>query len=192
MLRTLLLSSAIAVALSACGDRPASESAMPATATTPAQNENPLFAASTLPFQAPPFDRIKDADYQPALEEGMRQHLAEVRKIADNAEPATFANTFEALERSGTLLTRATSVFFAMTGANTNPALQAAEEALAPKLAEHGDSIHLDPKLFARVKSVYDQRDTLGLTPEQKTVVEHTHDGFVRAGAHHHHARELL
>ena len=183
MLRTLLLSSAIAVALSACGDRPASESAMPATATTPAQNENPLFAASTLPFQAPPFDRIKDADYQPAIEEGMRQHLAEVRKIADNAEPATFANTFEALERSGTLLTRATSVFFAMTGANTNPALQAAEEALAPKLAEHGDSIHLDPKLFARVKSVYDQRDTLGLTPEQKTVVEHTHDDFVRAGA---------
>jgi len=183
MLRTLLLSSAIAVALSACGDRPAAESAMPATAATPAQGENPLFTASTLPFQAPPFDRIKDADYQPAIEEGMRQHLAEVRKIADNAEPATFANTFEALERSGTLLTRATTVFFAMTGANTNPALQAAEEALAPKLAEHSDSIHLDPKLFARVKSVYDQRDALGLTPEQKTVVEHTYDGFVRAGA---------
>ena len=183
MLRTLLLSSAIAVALSACGDRPAAESAMPATTATPAESANPLLTASTLPFQAPPFDRIKDADYQPAIEEGMRQHLAEVRRIADNAEPATFANTFEALERSGALLTRASSVFFAMTGAHTNPALQAAEEALAPKLAEHSDSIHLDPKLFARVKSVYDQRDTLGLTPEQKTVVEHTYDGFVRAGA---------
>ena len=183
MLRTLLLSSAIAVALSACGDRPTAESAMPATAATPAENANPLFTASALPFQAPPFDRIKDADYQPAIEEGMRQHLAEVRTIADSAEPATFANTFEALERSGTLLTRAANVFFAMTGANTNPALQAAEEALAPKLAEHSDSIHLDPKLFARVKSVYDQRDTLGLTPEQKTVVEHTYDDFVRAGA---------
>ncbi|MBA3928042.1 MAG: peptidyl-dipeptidase Dcp [Xanthomonas sp.] len=183
MLRTLLLSSAIAVALSACGDRPAAESAMPATAATPAESANPLFTASTLPFQAPPFDKIKDADYQPAIEEGMRQHLAEVRTIADNAEPATFANTFEALERSGTLLTRASAAFFAMTGANTNPALQAAEEALAPKLAEHSDSIHLDPTLFARVKAVYDQRDTLGLTPEQKTVVEHTYDGFVRAGA---------
>ncbi|HEV7272349.1 peptidyl-dipeptidase Dcp [Pseudoxanthomonas sp.] len=183
MLRTLLLSSAIAVALSACGDRPAAESAMPATTATPAESANPLLTASTLPFQAPPFDRIKDADYQPAIEEGMRQHLAEVRRIADNAEPATFANTFEALERSGALLTRASSVFFAMAGAHTNPALQAAEEALAPKLAEHSDSIHLDPKLFARVKSVYDQRDTLGLTPEQKTVVEHTYDGFVRAGA---------
>jgi peptidyl-dipeptidase Dcp len=183
MLRTLLLSSAIAVALSACGDRPAAESAMPATAATPAEGNNPLFVPSGLPFQAPPFDKIKDTHYQPAIEEGMRRQIAEVRTIADDAAPATFANTFEALERSGVLLTRASSAFFAMTSANTNPTLQAAEEALAPKLAEHSDSIHLDPKLFARVKSVYDQRDTLGLTPEQKTVVEHTYDSFVRAGA---------
>src|SRR5690606_17643186 len=122
-------------------------------------------------------------DYQPAIEEGMRQHLAEVRAIADNPEPPTFANTFEALERSGALLTRATAVFFAMTSANTNPTLQAAEEALAPKLAEHSDAIHLDPKLFARVKAIYDQRDSLGLTEEQKTLVEHKYDAFVRAGA---------
>nr|WP_298128644.1 peptidyl-dipeptidase Dcp [uncultured Pseudoxanthomonas sp.] len=181
MLRTLLLSSALAVALSACGDRPAAESAMPAD--TALQDYNPLYVTSALPFQAPPFDRIKDAHYQPAIEEGMRRHLAEVRTIADNPAPATFANTFLALEQSGMLLTRASSVFFAMTGAHTNPTLQAAEEALAPKLADHSDSIHLDPKLFARVKSVYDARDTLGLTPEQKTVVEHTYDGFVRAGA---------
>ena len=186
MLRTLLLSSAIALALSACGERAATESPMPATAAvpaTPAQGENPLFAASTLPFQAPVFDRIRDADYQPAIEEGMRRHLAEVRRIADSAEPATFANTFEALERSGELLTRASAIFFAMTSANTNPTLQAAEEALAPKLAEHADAIHLDPALFARVKSVHDQRDALDLTPEQRTVVERTYDGFVRAGA---------
>ena len=181
MLRTLLLSSALAVALSACGDRPAAESAMPAD--TALQDHNPLYVTSALPFQAPPFDRIKDAHYQPAIEEGMRRHLAEVRTIADNPAPATFANTFLALEQSGMLLTRASSVFFAMTGAHTNPTLQAAEEALAPKLAEHSDAIHLDPTLFTRVKSVYDARDTLGLTPEQKTVVEHTYDGFVRAGA---------
>ena len=185
MLRTLLLSSAIALALSAC-DRATTEPPMPDTATTAAdaaQGDNALLAASSLPFQAPPFDRIADAHYQPAIEEGMRQHLAQIREIADNPEPATFANTFEAMERSGALLTRAAQVFFAMTSANTNPTLQAAEEVLAPKLAGHSDAIHLDPALFARVKTVYDQRDRLDLTPEQQTVVEHTYDGFVRAGA---------
>ena len=186
MLRTLLLSSAIVLALSAC-DRATPEPPMSDTAATPAsttaQGDNALLAASALPFQAPPFDRITDAHYQPAIEEGMRQHLAQIRAIADNPEPATFANTFEAMERSGALLTRAAQVFFAMTSANTNPTLQAAEEVLAPKLAEHSDAIHLDPKLFARVKAVYEQRDRLDLDVEQKTVVEHTYDGFVRAGA---------
>ncbi|MGY1459782.1 peptidyl-dipeptidase Dcp [Luteimonas sp. A534] len=185
MLRTLLLSSAIALALGAC-DRPATESPMPDTAAvpaTPAQGENPLLVASTLPFQAPVFDRIQDSHYQPAIEEGMRQHLAEVRTIADSAEPPTFANTIEALERSGALLTRSATLFFSMTSANTNPTLQAAEEALAPKLAEHADAIHLDPVLFARVQSLYGQRADLGLTPEQVTVLERTHDNFVRAGA---------
>ncbi|ATD66480.1 peptidyl-dipeptidase Dcp [Luteimonas chenhongjianii] len=183
MLRPLLLSSAIAIALVACGDRSA-ESTMPATeSTTAAPAQNPLFTASTLPFQAPPFDKLKDADYQPAIEEGMRQHLAEIRAIADNPEPPTFENTIEAMERSGELLTRSANVFFMLTGANTNETLQAAEEALAPKLAEHSSAIYLDPALFARVKTIYDQRATLGLTPEQITVVEHTHDNFVRAGA---------
>ena len=185
MLRTLLLTSAITLALAAC-DRAATESPMPDTAATapaPAQGENPLFAASTLPFQAPVFDRIQDSHYQPAIEEGMRRHLAEVRRIADNPEPATFANTIEALERSGELLTRASTLFFSMTSANTNPTLQAAEEALAPKLAEHGDAIHLDPALFARVRSLHERRAELGLTPEQATVLGHTYDDFVRAGA---------
>ncbi|MBJ7575408.1 peptidyl-dipeptidase Dcp [Luteimonas sp. MC1828] len=185
MFRTLLLSSAIALALSAC-DRTATESPMPNTApvaTAPTQGENPLLAASTLPFQAPVFDRIQDSHYQPAIEEGMRQHLAEVRKIADNAEAPSFTNTIEALERSGALLIRARSIFSAMTSANTNPTLQAVDEALAPKLAEHADAIHLDPALFARVKSLYGQRADLGLTPEQVTVLERTHEDFVRAGA---------
>ncbi|MEN1961294.1 peptidyl-dipeptidase Dcp [Luteimonas sp. MJ246] len=185
MLRTLLLSSAIALALSAC-DRTATEPPMPTTAATPAapaQGENPLFTASTLAFQAPVFDRIEDAHYQPAIEEGMRQHLAEVREIADSVEAPDFANTIEALERSGALLTRAAGIFFAMTSANTNEALQAAEETLAPKLAEHGDAIHLDPALFARVKTLYAQRTDLGLTTEQRTLLEHTYDNFVRAGA---------
>src|SRR5690606_7217584 len=126
MLRPLLLTSAIALALGAC-DRTPTEPPMPNTATAPAapaQVENPLLAASTLPFQAPLFDRIQDAHYQPAIEEGMRQHLAEVRQIAESAEAPGFANTIEALERSGALLTRAASIFFAMTSAHTNEALQ--------------------------------------------------------------------
>ncbi len=184
MLRPLLLSSAIALALVACGDRTAPESTMPATeSTAAAPAENALMTASTLPFQAPPFDRLKDADYQPAIEEGMKQHLAEIRAIADNPEAPTFENTIEAMERSGELLTRSANVFFMLTGANTNETLQAAEEALAPKLAEHSDAIYLDPALFARVKTLFDQRDTLGLDAEQRTVLEHTHDVFVRAGA---------
>src|SRR5690606_28965874 len=154
-----------------------------ATPAGAAQGDNALLAPSPLPFQAPPFDRIRDTDYQPAIEEGMRQHLAEIRAIADNPEPPSFANTIEAMERAGALLSRAMLVFEAMTSAHTNPTLQAAEEVLAPKLAEHSDAIHLDPALFARVKAVYDQRDSLGLDAEQKALVEHRYDAFVRAGA---------
>lgn len=184
MLRKLILSSAIALALAACGDRNPTESTMPASQTTaPASGDNVLLSESTLPFQAPAFDKLEDGDYQPAIEEGMKRHLAEIRAIADNDEPPTFANTIEAMERSGALLTRATSVFFALAGANTNDTLQAAEEALSPKLAEHSDAIHLDPKLFARVKTIHDQRELLGLDAEQKMLIEHYQRNFERAGA---------
>ncbi len=194
VLRTFLLTSAIALALAGC-ERADHESTMSPTAPTAdtvsapadagdaALQGNPLMVASQLPFQAPPFDRIEDGHYQPAIEEGMRQHLAQVREIADNAEPPTFTNTIEALERSGELLSRAASVFFAMTSADTNPALQAAEQALAPKLAGHSDAIHLDAALFSRIKALHDTRDQLDLTDEQRFVLERSHDGFVRAGA---------
>ena len=144
---------------------------------------NPLLSASTLPFQAPPFDKIKDSDYLPAFEEGMRQHLADVRKIADSSEPATFDNTIVAMERSGETLTRVSRIFFGLVQADTNDARQKIQEEVAPKLAAHQDEINLDPKLFARVKSLYDQRDTLELDPVQKRLVEHYYDGLVRAGA---------
>ncbi|PPT79989.1 peptidyl-dipeptidase Dcp [Xanthomonas theicola] len=142
-----------------------------------------MLSASTLPFQAPPFDRIKDADYLPAFEEGMKQHLAEIRKIADNAEPASFANTIEAMERSGETLNRVNRIFFGLVQADTNDARQKVQETVAPKLAAHQDEISLDPTLFARIKSVYDQRDTLNLEPEQKRLVERDYEEFVRAGA---------
>ena len=152
-------------------------------APSPASSANPFFAASTLPFQAPPFDRIHDADYKPALEEGMRQHLVEVEGIANQAAAPTFDNTIVAMERSGELLTRVSKVFFALTQANTDDTLQEVQNEEAPKLAAHSDAIYLNPKLFARVKSLYDRRDGLGLSPEQKFLVERYYRDFVRSGA---------
>jgi len=144
---------------------------------------NPFRTASTLPFQAPPFDRISDADYQPAIEEGMRQHLAEIEKIADNPAAPTFDNTFVAMEKSGAMLTRVMAAFDAVTGADTDDALQKIQEEEAPRLAAHRDAIRLNDKLFHRIETVYNQRDTLGLDPESKRLVEVVHRDFVHAGA---------
>ncbi len=148
-----------------------------------AEPTNPFFTKSTLPFQAPPFDKIKDADFQPAIEEGMKLELAEVEKIADNPAPPTFENTIVAMEKTGELLRRVSRVFFGMAQSNTNPTLQKVQTELAPKLAAHNDAIRLNPKLFARIKSIYDERATLKLTPEQKQLVERDYRDFVRGGA---------
>jgi len=186
MSRTVILAAAISLALAACSGKestPVSDAQTPAAQQPADASTNPLLSASTLPFQAPPFDRIKDSDYLPAFNEGMKQHLAEVRKIADNAEPATFDNTIEALERSGETLDRVSRVFFGLVQADTNEARQKIQEEVAPKLAEHQDEISLDPKLFARIKTIYDQRASLGLDPVQTRLVERDYQGFVRAGA---------
>ncbi len=147
------------------------------------QPANPFATESTLPFHAPPFDRIHDADYQPAIEAGMAAHLAEVQAIANNPAPPGFANTLEAMERAGAPLRRVMQVFSGVAGANTNPALQAVQKAEAPKLAAHNDAVYLDAKLFARVKAVYDERASLHLQPEQLRLVEITYGRFVHAGA---------
>src|ERR1051325_10428334 len=154
-----------------------------ALAGVAAAQTNPFFAPSPLPFQAPQFDKIKDSDYKPALEEGMRQQLAEIESIANNPEPPTFANTIEAMERSGALLTRTAKVFFALTQANTNDTLQKLEGEEAPKLAAHNDAINLNPKLFARIKALYDARESSGLDAESKRLLERYYRGFVRSGA---------
>jgi peptidyl-dipeptidase Dcp len=148
-----------------------------------AAETNPFFAESTLPFQAPPFDKIKDSDYQPAIEEGMKRQLVEVEAIADNTEPPTFANTIEAMERSGALLTRVSKVFSGLAQSNTNPTIQKIQSEESPRLAAHQDKIYLNPQLFARVKSIYDRRDTLSLDAEAKYLVERYYRTFVRAGA---------
>jgi peptidyl-dipeptidase Dcp len=152
-----------------------------AAAALPASN--PFFAPSALQFHAPAFDQIKDADYQPALEEGMRQQLAEIVAIADNPQPPTFANTIEAMERSGELLTRTAKVFSNLVQSNTNDTFDKIDSEESPKLAAHQDSIYLNAKLFARVKALYDTRDGLGLDRESKYLVERYYRNFVRAGA---------
>jgi peptidyl-dipeptidase Dcp len=154
-----------------------------ATAPSPVAEANPFFAASTLPFQAPPFDKIKDSDYQPAIEEGMKRELGEIEAIADSPDAPTFANTIEAMERSGALLRRVSRVFYSLAQSNTNPTIQKVQIEEAPKLAAHRDAIYLNPKLFARVKALYDQRETLKFDAEGKYLVERFHRDFVRAGA---------
>lgn len=180
----------LALGLSACS-KPEGEAAPPAAAANAdsaaqppaAQAENPFFAPSSLPLLAPDFSKIKDEHYLPAITEGMSQHLAEIEAIANNPEPPTVANTLEALERSGALLTRATKVFFNLAGTDTNPTIQKIQAEVAPKMAAHQDAILLNPKLFERVKAIYDAREVLNLDPETKRLVEQSHLRFVRAGA---------
>ena len=144
---------------------------------------NPFYAPSTLPFHAPPFDKIKDADYQSAIEAGMAQQQAEIQAIADNPAPPTFDNTIVAMEKSGRLFNRALAAFEGVTGANTNPTLQNVETVEAPKQAAHQDFIYLNTKLFKRVAAIYKQRATLQLDPESLRLIERVYDQFVHAGA---------
>ena len=145
--------------------------------------DNPFYAPSTLPFQAPPFDKIKDTDYQPAIEAGIAQQLEEIRTIAENPAEPTFDNTLVALEKSGQLVNRANLVFNGVTSANMNPVLQKAQDEVAPKLAALNDGIYLNTKLFKRVEKLYEQRKTLGLDPESMRLLEYQYKEFVLAGA---------
>jgi peptidyl-dipeptidase Dcp len=144
---------------------------------------NPFFAPSTLPFHAPPFDKIKNEDFQPAIEAGMAEQQAEVQAIADNSDAPTFDNTIVAMEKTGRLLDRVMNAFDGITGANTNDTLQDVKTLEAPKLAAHNDFIFLNTKLFSRVAAIYKQRAALKLDPESLRLVERYYDNFVHAGA---------
>jgi peptidyl-dipeptidase Dcp len=165
------------------------QATIPARSTTApalqggAQRTNPFAAPSPLPLQAPRFDRIGNADFQPAMEAGMRQELDEIQAIATQSAEPTFENTILAMEQAGESLDRVQAVFGALTQANTNDTLQRIRAVTAPRLAAHNDAISLNPALFARVKSIYDRREALGLTPERKQLVERRYRNFVRAGA---------
>jgi peptidyl-dipeptidase Dcp len=143
----------------------------------------PFMKPSPLFFQAPPFDKIHDGDFLPAMEAGMKEHLREIRRISGSKAAPTFANTIVAMEKSGQTLNRVSRVFFALAQANTNPELQKVEEELAPRLAAHHDEINLDPALFKRIKTLHDRRASLGLGPEESHLLERYYQDFVHAGA---------
>jgi len=155
--------------------------------TSPVQNpnmtDNPLLTESSLPYHIPPFDKIKDEHFEPAIEAGMREELKEVEGVANDSEKPTFDNTIVALEHTGRLLDRAERTFSNLNACNTNPTLQKIETEIAPQLSAHRDAIHLNGKLFARIQELYDNRDNLGLDPESAYLLERYYKDFVRAGA---------
>ncbi|MEW5561019.1 peptidyl-dipeptidase Dcp [Enterobacter asburiae] len=146
-------------------------------------SENPFLTVSLLPYQAPRFDLIEDQHYRPAFDEGLRRKRAEIAAIAGNPHTATFENTFEALEKSGELLERVTSVFFAMTNAHTNDTLQQLDAQFSAELAELANDIYLNDALFARVEQVWQQREALDLDAESKRLVEVVYQRFILSGA---------
>jgi len=182
MIRTLLMATAaIAVATTPVVAAAPKKASTTASAALPASN--PFAKASTLPFQAPDFSRIKDSDYLPAILAGMAQQKREVTTIANNPAPATFDNTVAQMERSGLLLERATLAFSAVNGANTNDTLQATDTKTSPLLAAHYDFIYLNPKLFQRFQYLHDHQAGLNLNPEQAKLLDVYYKQFVHAGA---------
>ena len=170
----LLAGAALAAVAAGCGGN-ANESDM----TT----DNPFLSESALPYGLPPFDRIEDAHYRPAFEQGMEEHLAEVEALAGSSDAPTFENTIVALERSGRLLDRVARTFFSLASADTNDEINAIRAEMAPKLAAHGDAILLNADLFRRVEAVHEARNESDLSPEEVRLVERHLRDFARAGA---------
>ncbi len=148
-----------------------------------AKDQNPFFSEFDTTFGVPPFDKIKEEHYIPAFTEGIRVHDEEIAAIINNSDPPTFKNTIEALETSGSMLTRVANVFFALNSANTNETMQGIAKEVGPRLAEHQDNISLDEDLFRKVKAVYSKIDESGLDTAQRRLLEDYYKGFVRGGA---------
>jgi len=148
-----------------------------------AKTDNPFLETYKNKYGAPPFDKIKNEHYMPAFKEGIKKHAEEVNAIADNKEAPTFDNTIAALDFSGELLKKVSSVFFNLYSCNTNDGMEKIATEITPVLSDHNDNIYLNERLFARVKTLYDNRSTLGLTAEQIRLLEKYHRNFVRSGA---------
>jgi peptidyl-dipeptidase Dcp len=146
-------------------------------------DENPFLRASTLPFMAPDFNVIRNEHFIPAFEAGMSERMREIEAIAAQQEVATFENTIVAMERAGETLSRVSAVFFNLTSANTSPEIQAIQREVSPKLSAHNDNIMLNEQLFHRVRSLYDNIDSLEFSTEEIEVLKRYYRNFVRAGA---------
>jgi len=158
---------------------------LPASAPTRSEGaatSNPLLTEWDTPFGVPPFAEIEDSHYLPAMQLAMVEEKKEIAEILAQEEPPTFANTIEALERSGKALNRVTSVFFALNSAHSNDAIRQVARTVAPELSAHDDDISLNRALFERVRAVYEQRERLNLGPEQQRLLEEIHKNFVRSG----------
>ena len=177
---TIALVTVLGVAVLGCRG---GDSDDPGAASDAVSDANPFFTESELPFSLPPFDRIEDRHYRPAFERGMADHLGEIEAIASADTPPTLENTIMAMERSGRLLARVANVFFALSSADTNDVLDEIEAEVAPRLSAHNDAILPNAQLFARVKTLYDARDTLELDPETRRLVEKHYIDLIRAGA---------
>ena len=147
------------------------------------QAQNPFMEAYNTPHGTAPFDKIKTEHFEPAIREGMKRQNDEIDAIIKNPEAPTFNNTIVPYEKSGELLSRASTVFGNLMSAETNDELQALAKVLMPLLSEHGNNIGLNEELFARIKAVYDNQEQENLTPEQKMLLEKTYKGFTRNGA---------
>ncbi len=145
--------------------------------------DNPLLSEWNTPYGVPPFEQIMPEHYKPAILEGMEEQKAEIEAIIKNSEEPTFENTIVALDKSGAKLYKVLYVFYGQTNANTNDALQAITAEVSPMLTQHSDNINMNPELFARIKTVYEKKDSLGLDKEQMKLLEETYKGFVRGGA---------
>ncbi len=156
---------------------------MTAITTALTADENPFFKPFDTPYGTAPFDKIKIEHFEPAFERAIKEHREEVDKIAANTQPATFKNTIEAMEYSGEMLSRVSSVFFNLNSAESNDEMMQISRNLSPKLSEHSNNINLNENLFKRIKTVYDARNTSGLTPEQIRLVEKYYERFENSGA---------
>ena len=176
MRSTKVFAAALVLAAAAASGKTVNESSqLPA--------ENPFARESTLPYRLPPLDKIKDEHFKPALLAGMAEQRKEIDAIAKNSAAPTFENTVVAMERSGELLTRVSAVFGNLSASNTNPQIEALQTEMSPKLSAHSDAIYLDPALFGRVRTLYEQRASLKLDPESLRLLERYNTNFVRAGA---------
>ena len=176
-----LVAASAAVLLVACSEAPAPEAEE--APAEPMAASNPMLEDWDTPFGVPPFDRIESEHYLPAFRAAMAMHADEIAAITANSEAPTFENTVEALELSGSMLSRVSRVFFAVDGANSDDTTKETAKIVAPELSAHRDNILLNKDLFERILAVYEQRDSLDLSPEQAHLLAETHKQFVRSGA---------